>query len=83
MRILKGCYREEAGGVMIRHGELMVDERDGAYYDAETGGPLTATEFALTSDVRGIDITSDTDSYHFDPNAGECERIGLAVIREG
>ena len=80
MYMVKGTFREEAGGVTIRHGKLMVEERDGAYYDAQSGGRLTATAFAVTDQTRGIDITSDRDAYHFDPDADECERIGMSVL---
>ncbi len=49
------------------------------YYDAESNGRITATEFALTDKTIGIDITSDRDIYHFDPDTDECARVGLTV----
>jgi hypothetical protein len=81
MHRLRGLFREEAGGVAIRHGQLMLEERNGAFIDAEDGGRVTAEEFALTRTVRGIDVTGENSTYHFDPDAGECERVGLSIRR--
>jgi hypothetical protein len=78
--VISGIYRETAGGVSIRSGKLHVYQRDGRFHDVETGSLVRATSFALTDRTTAVDITSQHGVWHFDPDAGECERIGLPIF---
>lgn len=82
MRILKGHYRNQQG--LMERSTLMVEPADGGWRDVHTGGMYKAQEHADDPGaIEIIDQWTDTDAVYraFVPDAGECERIGMPIIR--
>lgn len=77
MHILKGHYRKDGGALEV--GTLMVERNGDRFIEAESGFRLHAAQYAITSELTGVEITSPDALLAFVPAAGECERIGMAV----
>lgn len=83
MPILKGNYRNVQG--LLERATLMVEPANGGFRDVETGEMYKAQEYKVT-DHTAIEIISehtDTEVVYaaFEPDAGECKRIGMPVTR--
>lgn len=76
-RIITGHYRQEGGS--LEPGKLLVLVKQDGTVLSETGGAIKARSFVVTEDITSIELYGDTIAFDFEPDVGECERVGIPI----
>jgi hypothetical protein len=64
----------------FRPGYLFLTRTDeGQFIDRDVGAPVTAKRYAMCDGVLAVSITNALACGSFEPNEGECERVGLPI----